>query len=84
MLPDAAHRGGRGFKDSYWADEVVALRAPLGSLFDVDALLAWAASAGAVLHTVHDGLRVRVRVRVGLGLGVVVGARISSSKTAHR
>ena len=38
------------------------MRAPLGSLFDVDHLVAWAASADAVLHAVRAGL--------GFGLGL--------------
>ena len=57
VLPDAVHRGGRGFQDSFWADEVVPVRAPLGTLLDVDHLLAWGASVGAVLHTVRTKLK---------------------------
>ena len=57
VLPDAVHRGGNGFKDSFWSNQVVPIRAPLNTLFDVDHLLAWAASVGVVMHRVRASLK---------------------------
>ena len=56
VLPDAVHRGGHGFNDSFLGDTIEPVRAPLDTLFDVDHLLAWASSAGAILHTVRSFL----------------------------
>ena len=53
VLPDAVHRGGHGFADSFFNGAVVPIRAPLGTLFDVDHLVAWGASVGAVIHSVR-------------------------------
>ena len=53
VLPDAVHRGGHGYNDSFFAGEIQPIRAPLDSLFDVDHLVEWGASVGAVLHTVR-------------------------------
>ena len=53
VLPDAVHRGGRGYQDDFRSNQIRSVAAPLGTLFDVDHLLAWGRSADAVLHTVR-------------------------------
>lgn len=57
VLPDAVHRGGHGYNDSFFDNEIQPIRAPLDSLFDVDHLVKWGASVGAVMHTVRRLLR---------------------------
>ena len=52
VLPDAVHRGGRGYQADFFAGETVTVAAPLDTLFDVDRLLAWGSSVGVVLHKV--------------------------------
>jgi hypothetical protein len=52
VLPGAEHRGGRGYQDDFRANQIQFVSAPLDTLFDIEHLLAWGASAGAVLHTV--------------------------------
>ncbi len=52
VLPNATHRGGRQFLDKYDAGEVQPVRAPLGTLLDVDHLVAWGAARSAVFHKV--------------------------------
>ena len=56
VLPEAVHRGGRGFQDDFYAGKVQPIRAPLGTLFDVEHLLAWGASVSAVFHEVLHSL----------------------------
>jgi len=53
VLPEAVHRGGHGYNDSFFDNQIQPIRAPLDSLFDVDHLVKWGASVGAVLHTVR-------------------------------
>ena len=55
MLPDAVHRGGRGFQADFFAGETVTVAAPLDTLFDVEHLMSWGDSVGAVLHKVPLG-----------------------------
>lgn len=65
------HRGGRGFQADFFAGETVTVAAPLDTLFDVEHLLSWGGSVGAVLHKVllweDEGLRVRVRFQCRSG-----------------
>jgi hypothetical protein len=59
VLPRATHRGGRKFQDNYDKGEIVPLREPLSTLFDVDHLLKWADVNDATFHRVQckPGLR---------------------------
>ncbi len=52
VLPDAVHRGGRGFQDNWRGGEIQPLRRPMNTLFDVDHLVAWARQRQTVLHKV--------------------------------
>ena len=52
VLPDAVHRGGRGFQDNWRAGEIQPLRTPMSTLFDVEHLTAWAKQRQTVLHKV--------------------------------
>ncbi len=60
VLPDAVHRGGRGFNDSFFDGEIQPIRAPLDTLFDVEHLVEWGASVDTVLHTVRGAVSHRV------------------------
>ena len=53
VLPAATHRGGRLFQDIYDKDEIVVLREPLSTLFDVDHLMQWANARDATFHRVR-------------------------------
>ena len=50
------HRGGRQFQDNFDKSEIQPLRAPLGTLLDVDHLTAWAAASDAMFHEVRPML----------------------------
>ena len=49
------HRGGRGFGDNWRAGQIQPQPAPLGTLFDVDHLVEWAAQRDTILHVVLSG-----------------------------
>ena len=71
VLPEAAHRGGRGFGDDYFAGQVQPLRKLLRTLFDVDHLIAWGSSAAPSCMRCDAGagqrqMQVQPRCRISL------------------
>jgi len=52
VLPDAVHRGGRGFQADFFAGETVTVAAPLDTLVDVEHLVSWGGAVGVVFHGV--------------------------------